>query len=57
LYHVSARDRGSDTGITAPAAPVDFARAIFAELGIFTAKYEALWFEMFKHGKLPQAAI
>jgi hypothetical protein len=42
LYHVSARDRGSDTGITAPAAPVDFARAIFAELGIFTAKYEAL---------------
>ena len=38
-------------------ASVDFARAIFAELGIFTAKYEALWFEMFKHGKLPQAAI
>ena len=38
-------------------AAVDFARAIFAELGIFTAKNEALWFDMFKHGRLPQAAI
>ena len=37
-------------------APVDFARAIFAELGIFTGKNEALWFEMFKHGKIPQVA-
>jgi putative intracellular protease/amidase len=37
-------------------AAVDFARAIFAELGIFTAKNEALWFDMFKHGKLPAAA-
>jgi putative intracellular protease/amidase len=38
-------------------AAVDFARAIFAELGMFTAKNEALWFDMFKHGKLPPAAI
>jgi putative intracellular protease/amidase len=37
-------------------APVDFARAIFAELGIFSAKNEALWFDMFRHGKLPHAA-
>jgi putative intracellular protease/amidase len=37
-------------------AAVDFARAIFAELGIFSAKNEALWFDMFKHGKFPQAA-
>ena len=36
-------------------AAVDFARAIFAELGVFTAKNEALWFDMYKHGKLPQA--
>jgi hypothetical protein len=35
-------------------APVDFARAIFAELAMFSAKDEALWFDMFKHGKLPQ---
>ena len=34
-------------------AAVDFARAIFAELGVFSAKDEALWFDMFKHGKLP----
>ena len=33
-------------------APVDFARAIFAELGVFSTKDEALWFDMFKHGKL-----
>ena len=32
---------------------VDFAREIFAELGIFSAEDEALWFDMFKHGKLP----
>ena len=38
-------------------AAVDFARAIFAELGIFSDKDEALWFDMFKHGRLPQAAI
>jgi len=38
-------------------APVDFARAIFAELGIFSEADEALWFEMFKHGKLPPAPV
>ena len=38
-------------------AAVDFAREIFAELGIFTEQNEALWFDMFKHGKLPRAAI
>ena len=36
-------------------AAVDFARTIFAELGILSAKHEAMWFEMFKHGKLPEA--
>lgn len=34
-------------------APVDFARAIFAELSIFSATNEAQWFEMFKYGKMP----
>ena len=37
-------------------APVDFAREIFAELQIFTAADEALWYRMFKHGRLPEAA-
>jgi putative intracellular protease/amidase len=32
---------------------VDFARAIFAELGIFSAAHEQLWFDMFKYGRLP----
>jgi len=34
-------------------APVDFARAIFAELSIFSATNEAQWFEMFKYGRIP----
>jgi hypothetical protein len=34
-------------------AAVDFARAIFAELAVFTPADEQLWFDMFKHGKLP----
>ena len=38
-------------------AAVDFARAIFVELGIFSAENEKLWFDMFKHGKLPQGAV
>lgn len=38
-------------------APVDFARAIFAELQIFTTADEALWYTMFKEGRLPGAAI
>ena len=36
-------------------APVDFAREIFAELQIFTARDEALWYTMFKEGRLPEA--
>lgn len=36
---------------------VDFARAVFAELAIFSAADEALWFDMFKYGRLPNTAI
>jgi len=36
---------------------VEFARAVFAELSVFSAADEQLWFDMFKHGKLPTAAI
>lgn len=35
---------------------VDFAREIFAALGVFSADDAAMWFEMFKHGKLPASA-
>lgn len=37
-------------------APVDFAREVFAELKIFNASDEALWYAMFKKGELPEAA-
>lgn len=35
-------------------APVDFAREIFAELAIFSAHEEALWYTMFKKGRVPE---
>lgn len=38
-------------------APVDFAREIFAELKIFDAADEALWYGMFKEGRLPTEAM
>lgn len=37
-------------------AAVEFAREIFAELAIFSDADEALWFEMFKHGRYPTVA-
>jgi len=37
-------------------APVDFAREIFKQLKIFSAADEELWFDMFKHGRLPEPA-
>ena len=48
----------SDRGIITASGigPVEFAREIFAELGLFNAANAALWFDMFKHGKLPAAA-
>jgi len=38
-------------------APVDFAREVFAELQIFNAADEALWYSMFKTGRLPAVEI
>jgi putative intracellular protease/amidase len=61
----AAEYRGAGSYVDAPAvrdkrvitasglAPVDFARAIFAELGVFSEHDEALWFEMYKHGRIP----
>jgi putative intracellular protease/amidase len=46
----AVRDRGV---ITARGlCPVDFAREIFTELQIFSASDEALWYDMFKHGRM-----
>ena len=38
-------------------APVDFARQIFKQLRVFSAADEELWFDMFKHGRLPGSAV
>lgn len=35
--------------------PVEFARAIFAEVGVFSESDRALWYEMFKHGNMPES--
>jgi putative intracellular protease/amidase len=37
------------------AAAVDFARAIFADLGVASDDERSMWFELFKHGRLPEA--
>jgi putative intracellular protease/amidase len=36
---------------------VDFAREVFATLQLFSAADEALWFDMYKFGRLPGAAV
>jgi putative intracellular protease/amidase len=51
---LAVRDHGVITASGLGA--VDFAREIFAELGLFSEGDAALWFDMFKHGKLPNAA-
>jgi putative intracellular protease/amidase len=38
-------------------APVDFAREVFAELQIFNAADEELWYTMFKEGRLPGSSV
>jgi putative intracellular protease/amidase len=50
----AVRDRGviTATGLGA----VDFAREIFAELGVFSAEDQAVWYDMFKNGNMPVGA-
>jgi putative intracellular protease/amidase len=49
----------SDRGVITASGlgPVDFARTILRELGVFGASDEQLWFDMFKYGQLPDAAV
>jgi putative intracellular protease/amidase len=51
----AVNDRGVITA--SGLAPVEFAREIFKQLRIFTAADEELWFDMFKHGRVPQPAV
>jgi putative intracellular protease/amidase len=48
---LAVNDRGVITA--SGLGPVEFAREVFAELGVFSESDRALWYEMFKHGKLP----
>jgi putative intracellular protease/amidase len=52
---LAVTDRGVITA--SGLGPVEFARAIFRELGVFTASDEQLWFDMFKHGQMPKDAL
>ena len=38
-------------------APIEFAREIFKQLRVFSAADDDLWFDMYKHGRLPESAI
>jgi putative intracellular protease/amidase len=38
-------------------APIEFAREIFKQLRVFSPADDDLWFDMFKHGRLPESAI
>jgi putative intracellular protease/amidase len=51
----AVNDRGVITA--SGLAPVEFAREIFKQLRIFTPANEELWFDMFKHGRIPQSAV
>ena len=49
----AVRDRGLITA--SGLADVEFAREIFAELSVFSPSDLAIWFDMFRHGRMPQA--
>jgi putative intracellular protease/amidase len=57
-YYVTApavTDRGIITA--SGLASVDFARHVFAMLQVFSETDEALWFDMYKSGRLPDNAV
>jgi putative intracellular protease/amidase len=51
---LAVRDRGVITA--SGAAPVEFAREVFEELGVFSPSDRAVWFHLFKTGRFPQPA-
>ena len=54
LPQLATRDRGVITA--SGLGSVEFAREIFEELDVLSPGDRSLWFEMFKHGKVPPAA-
>ena len=53
--HYDASLAVSDRGVITASGlgAIDFARAIFSELALFSASDEAVWYDMFKNGRLP----
>jgi putative intracellular protease/amidase len=51
---LAARDGGVITA--SGAGPTEFAREILAELDVLTPEDRAVWFDIFKHGRLPEPA-
>ena len=51
----AVNDRGVITA--SGLSPVEFAREIFRQLNVFSAADDGLWFDMFKHGRLPDSAV
>jgi putative intracellular protease/amidase len=51
---LAVRDRGVITA--SGLGPTEFAREIFEELDVFSPDDRALWYRMFKHGRLPEPA-
>jgi putative intracellular protease/amidase len=54
VAQLATRDRGVITA--SGLGSVEFAREIFEELGVLNASDRSIWFEMFKHGKVPPVA-
>ena len=51
---LAVRDRGVITA--SGLGPTEFAREIFEELDVFSPDDRSLWYQMFKHGRLPEPA-
>lgn len=51
----AVNDRGVITA--SGLGPVEFAREIFRQLEIFSASDDELWFDMFRHGRMPDATV
>jgi putative intracellular protease/amidase len=49
---LAARDRGVITA--SGVGPIEFAREIFAELGVLSEADRSAWFHLFKHGRMPE---
>jgi len=52
---LAVRDRGVITA--SGLGPVEFAREIFEQLGVFSPEDRRLWYHVFKHGRFPEPSV